>query len=534
LDGVFIPSPGAKEDWTTRDPASPLWPEILCLGATTTLLLQPLAVFWTQQPDYAFGWGVPFLALYLGSQGWRTRPAQKLFPFDGRMIAAFATWSALLLLARLLEGTVPDWRPALWLSAVLDVGGILGWCWWRGGFAWIKHFAFPAGFLFFAVPWPYQFESWAVQGLMRGNALLVANSLALADIPARAAGNTIALTSVTLGVEQACSGIHSLQASLMMSFFLGEFYHLSWSRRGLLVLLGFLFALLGNYLRLLFLAATAATCGIVSMSKAHDVAAGEILMPTLAGLWIVAFLFRCRDEGPSLLPPRQVVRETEPARSAAGIWAAGILCAAITSEVIVQEWFAWHERSTLQTRVWQIRLPVDEARFHLLPVPAATHQLLGDSYSEAGAWVDANGWPWQLYYFRYAAQHANRISLDLHNPEVCLPAAGQRELARFPEFLWSQRGVRLTVETYLFTAPGGPRYVFWIVDDEGFRSGHAPGFIYGEGVRAFGQRFFLWMQEAARGIRFSSRQSLEVTIFGPGDFPAARRAVEEFLARSLR
>ena len=158
----------------------------------------------------------------------------------------------------------------------------------------------------------------------------------------------------------------------------------------------------------------------------------------------------------------------------------------------------------------------------------------GDSFAEAGAWSDARGWQWQLDYFWYEAQRSNRISLDLHNPELCLPAAGQRELARFPEFSWSQRGVRLTVDSFLFIAPKGPRYVFWIVDDEGFRSGHSTGIIYGDGVRAFGQRFFLWAQEAAHGIRSTSSQSLEVTILGPGDFTVGRRALEEFLARSLR
>ena len=67
-----------------------------------------------------------------------------------------------------LEEVVPDWRPALWLVGGLNVGGTLAWCWFRGGFAWVRHFAFSTCFLFFAVPWPYQVETWLVQGLMRG------------------------------------------------------------------------------------------------------------------------------------------------------------------------------------------------------------------------------------------------------------------------------------------------------------------------------------------------------------------------------
>jgi hypothetical protein len=51
-------------------------------------------------------------------------------------------------------------------------------------------------------------------------------------------GNVIEVRTGFLGVDEACSGRRSLQATLMVSLFLGELYRASWIPRAILILIG--------------------------------------------------------------------------------------------------------------------------------------------------------------------------------------------------------------------------------------------------------------------------------------------------------
>ncbi|MGB1822074.1 MAG: archaeosortase/exosortase family protein, partial [Acidimicrobiales bacterium] len=52
-----------------------------------------------------------------------------------------------------------------------------------------------------------------------------------------------------IGVDQACSGIHGLQASLVITLFLGAYYRLASFNRVIYVLAGVLIALMLNLVR---------------------------------------------------------------------------------------------------------------------------------------------------------------------------------------------------------------------------------------------------------------------------------------------
>jgi hypothetical protein len=55
--------------------------------------------------------------------------------------------------------------------------------------------------------------------------------LNLFQITAVQHGNVIEVKSGLLGIDEACSGIRSLQATVMVSLFLGELYRATWQRR---------------------------------------------------------------------------------------------------------------------------------------------------------------------------------------------------------------------------------------------------------------------------------------------------------------
>src|SRR5262249_11542736 len=155
----------------------------------------------------------------------------------------------LLLPTRVTVEANPIWRAASWAMALEMVFLTLGLIYLAGGKSWLKHFGFPVAFFLVAVPWPSQWEGAIVQTLMRVNTVIVVEVLTVLGVPAVARGNVIEISTGLVGIDEACSGIRSLQATLMIALFFGELCRLQAARRGWLVLAGTGLALACNMAR---------------------------------------------------------------------------------------------------------------------------------------------------------------------------------------------------------------------------------------------------------------------------------------------
>ena len=101
-----------------------------------------------------------------------------------------------------------------------------------------------------------------------------------------------------VGINDACSGIRSLQSTLMISLFLGEMYRLGLLRRVVLCLAGFALAFTFNVSRTLLVVNAAATKGVAAISRWHDPAGLSIMAACLLSLWLLGLaLKRLRDHG---------------------------------------------------------------------------------------------------------------------------------------------------------------------------------------------------------------------------------------------
>ena len=159
------------------------------------------------------------------------------------------------------------------VTAVITACGI----YLMGGKSWLRHFAFPILFFFVAVPWPTQIEQLVIQGLMRADALINVEVLNVIGMPAVQMGNVIEVGSGLVGIDEACTGIRSLQATFMVALFLGEFYELAIARRILLVLAGAALAFFCNLVRTFLLVWVGAEHGSEAIKNWHDPAGYTIL-----------------------------------------------------------------------------------------------------------------------------------------------------------------------------------------------------------------------------------------------------------------
>ncbi|MGH8048619.1 MAG: exosortase/archaeosortase family protein [Chthoniobacterales bacterium] len=263
------------------------------------------SIEWSLNAQYYYGWAVPFLAAYLAYERLAncppaSPPENPLLPI--LVIAFFALPHPFV---RIVSEANSDWRLMVWLMG-LSAGAIcLGLFYLAGGRGWLVHFAFPVLFMATAIPWPSSMETLLVQGMMRTNAQISAGFVTVfAHIPAMAEGNTIRLPGgASLGVNEACSGIRSLQSTLMASIFLGGLYQLPIFARVVLALLGVAIAFLLNIVRTVFLSWEGATHGIAATEKWHDSAGFAILGVVLVLLWLISRFLEKRYGAPPAQRP---------------------------------------------------------------------------------------------------------------------------------------------------------------------------------------------------------------------------------------
>lgn len=246
-----------------------------------------LALEWSANEQYRFGFIVPLLGLYLGFQRWPDRLPR------GQRTGFIFTFAALpiLLLAELLRLTDPLWRLT---GGVWMIGGTLltiGYLIQLGGWNLLKKMVFPLGFLWVGLPWPMPLENLVVQVLSFKIATVTATLFNLVGIAALQRGNTIEIAGQIVGVDAACSGIQSLQAGLMASLFLWGCFRLPVLRGLLLQAAGVLISIALNLGRVIALTWCAHRFGPQNQAL-HDWIGGTATLLIFGGILLIAIRLR--------------------------------------------------------------------------------------------------------------------------------------------------------------------------------------------------------------------------------------------------
>jgi exosortase len=202
---------------------------------------------------YNFGWFVPLLAAFffyrILSNDTFVQGQEPSRPRLVAFVGLLAATVVLVTVVRLFSEANPFWRVPLWAHALLLLGFSYAVILLFGGTASLRRFAFPFFFLLMALPWPYRIETQLVHALTSLVTELTVMTVNFIGYPAVASGNTIMVADTRVGVEEACSGIRSLQTLVMMALFLGEVFRNSVGRRLLLLAGAVLIAIAFNGFR---------------------------------------------------------------------------------------------------------------------------------------------------------------------------------------------------------------------------------------------------------------------------------------------
>jgi exosortase len=418
---------------------------VLFLAALWFGLCRELSGEWSVNEQYNFGWFVPFFALYLFWLRWQDRP-EPISNFNSQISksAALTTGVAgllLLLPVRLFEVANPEWRLLAWIHALVVVTLTLLLFWWVGGKAWVRHFAFPVAFIFVAVPWPTVLETPVIQGLMRIVAHVAAETAMLLGTPALVEGNLIRVTNGLVGVNEACSGIRSLQTSLMIGLLLGELKRLSASRRVVLVFCAVVIALFANFVRAVFLVRVAATENLSEVGHWHDIAGYSIIALVFLATVALAYFLGRRKSTNSVVagvsPAKIQVQPTRPPLQFPVRYVLAALCWLLFVEIGTAAWYRLHERNLITGLRWSVRWPDQAPNFRKLKIDNEIRAVLRFDEGDAAAWTisppvnatESHTVSCYLYVFRWNPGKNSALLANLHRPDVCLPASGWKQVA---------------------------------------------------------------------------------------------------------
>lgn len=411
--------------------------------------------------EQAHGWAVPLLALMLTYDrrgGERGTTSGALDATNGRWVAWSAMVAGFMTLPVLLAVLTanPLWPAAQWLTFGAAALATLGWRAIDGGGSAARRALFPVLFLSTALTWPTFLALRTSTGLAALNARLAATVVSAIGFPAVVHGNVIEVSSGLVGVDEACSGVRSLPAVWMAAWFFGELHRLNWRRRLALVAASLLAAVVGNLIRTSTLTWLAASHGVTAVDHWHDTAGmlelvGTLLTVTALAAWLArrrtTISERSSTEGPAT---SYAVRPAAPV----------VLALALVVAALPSLWYHWRTPVTEQSgRRWMLRRPPD---WEPLVVPAAAQSLLRASAADGAQRFDPQlGGRDVVFVLRWDGDVGSAAAAELHDPTLCLPAAGVAVDTDLPGETVSVSGRPIAFTTGRFNVGGETQHVFY-------------------------------------------------------------------------
>jgi len=406
----------------------------------------------------------------------------------------------LFLPLRLVLEANPEWRLVYWVNA-LQVLGLSGCLLYRlSGWQWVRYFAPPLLFALVAVPWPMGMEKSVIQGLMRLVAGLTVEVAGCLGIPAVQHGNLIEVSAGMVGIDEACSGVRSLQSGLMLSLFLGEMHRFSVVWRLLLLGASLVFVLVANLARTSFLVWAAANRGMAQMEAWHNSAGVLVMLVVLPGLLAMAYLMR---PGTAKLEPasapQPVVFPLVPrwVGVLALVWLA-------TAAFAVEAWYRLHEANLVANPRWTIAWPTQIHGFQRTSVPENSLAILRCSQSAAGFWEDDEGNQLSAFLLRWAPGKNSAQLAKGHRPDTCFPAAGAKLVEDFGKKAFVVRDFEVAFRHQTFETGDALVHVFYCLWPD--RISRTEKALREDGSR--GSR----LQAVAAGKRNLGQQVLEIVL----------------------
>ncbi len=416
-----------------------------------------LSEVWRIDEEMRHGWLVPILVAYMA---WERVAQFRRGSGPGRGAVAVVLGGLMGLgLSLWVLVANPLWPTMMWATVGFGAVTTLGWIAGMHGWGMARQCVPLVALLFLALPWPTKVQKPVTLGLAQMNAHVAAEVVSAQGYPAAVHGRVIEVGAGIVGVEEACSGIRSLQAVTMAAIFLAALFQLGW-RRGLgLLAAGWLVAVLGNLIRTCFLVHTLAKSGHERMNAVHDAAGNGVLLVTLGVMAAAAWLLPTRVMGvarPSATPGSDSFRRL-------GRWAAALVAVVALSQCAIWWWYGSGPANQARTG-WKL---ADDAGGNPEAIPAEAADLLNYTVGAGRSWLAQGDDPARLaFLFHWDGDLMFLNGAALHDPTLCLPGIGSQLESEIKGVALDWPTASLPLRAYRFrTRAGRTQFVFFQVWD---------------------------------------------------------------------
>jgi exosortase len=489
------------------------------------VLCEQLSFEWWHNAQYNYALFLPFIALWLGFVRWSDRPPA--VPVYSKQVKSIAISCLVLVILlhfplRVVFQSNTDWRLLLWIQGLLDLLLTCTVIYLIGGRSWLNHFFYPVCLLLFAIPWPKFIELAMIQCLLKFVAYVTVECLNLVGIFSIQKGNIIHLSSGTLYMEDACSGVRSFQSLVMFGFVLGEVFRLSTVRRMCLVCLGALLALIFNIGRTLFLGMLAHLKGSDLTLKWHDSTGYVVLIISLVCLYGIAYRLSARV--PQMQKTKILMNSNAPQAFYVNSWIwVGSMGVLVLACIFPYFWYGSDAAGDRNSHVWNINWDALQEPVTFLELSHAIEETLCHPKAVLANYHTEKGQEWLIYFFKWHSIKAAQLA-GVHSPDLCLTTRGWNlNQAESQLKIWKKDDIILFFNAYTFQSEERLIHIFYCQWDT---SGYP---FYKNNVRAHKDRF----QDALNGIIKKGQRSIEVIISGHASLEAAWTDMEAFLDQTL-
>ena len=399
---------------------------------------------WLHTDAYSYGSMVPLLGGYFFWRRWK-----ELVPVRISERAAGLAWAGIgvaVFLAgpiELIRQTPFYWRPVLWMMGGLAAGVTLAAAFLSGGRAGCRGMVFAALFPLVAIPWVGIWEIQTTVRLQGWVAVATGEILNWLGVAAEVNGKIIRVGSCVLGVEEACSGLQSLQSALMVALAGGEVFR-SRVRKRLVLLLGAGgVAVGGNLVRAVTLGMIGSRLGSQEVDHWHNLLGMGIMVAVVLSVWWMA-------SRTGMPPSSKLSPAIEGPMARQGRWA-GILALLWLVGVagFVRFWYSKGADENA-TAVLQLR---DEVVREEIPkgVVDALRPEKGDYFHLGGI---------SGYHFWWSPGRGKANPFG-HRPEHCMPGAGWTIGGEAVDFVTEIDGQRTVWSVIPFARPDQKAVMLW-------------------------------------------------------------------------
>jgi exosortase len=432
------------------------------------VLISQVRHHWGGESYYNFGWFVPFLALWLLLRNLSHVKPREEHPKLALPLGLGALALLLALPFHALSEVNPFWRLPLWIQAggfaVFSLGCLHTVYGWRG----VRAGVFPLFFLCTMIPWPYRLELLIVQNLTGVVVSFSTSGLHLLGYPVELAGNSFVLGDLQIGVNEACSGIRSLQALFMITLFLGSLFGQGIFRRILAILVLPMVVIIVNVLRAIFLSTQVIVNGQEAYDSWHDPAGYIAFLGSMILIYACIEMLnlgasRSSMEGPDPLGELRKDWRTPPLSGRAALFAALPLFLFLS----VEAWFQYHEARAQESKDWSMDLPPERERFvQYAEIHPQISGVLGYDFGHRFYYRLGMRSGCEVYFYGYKEDNKlASVSSYGHSPAICMESIGATMLRQYEDLLVRSGPIELPLQHFLFDLSDGEKqlHVFWVV-----------------------------------------------------------------------